>query len=649
MTAAVLDLSAIDKSINPAHDFYHYAVGNWIKQAKIPADKPMWGFFTEQSEKNTQILRQILEKAGESSDPDSEEYKIGTLFALGMDEKQIEREGISPLKAELARIEKIRNLKDLSREIAHQHLYSSGPFFAFSSMHDPEKSDRMIATLWQGGLSLPDRDYYLKKDSQPIREKYLSHLQKVFGLLGENKALAQKNAAIVLKIETELARASMDKVDLRDPLKTFHRLKVSQLPELSPLLSWKDYFEQLEIKNLKSLNVGQPLFFKGLNSILKRFSLEEIKTYLRWHLVSSMSPFLNQAFVDADFEFFKKTFLGLKSQPPRWKRMVGITNGLLGEAVGKIYVRQYFPPASKKKMLELTKAITQATRQRINALDWMESPTKKEALKKLDRLAVKIGYPDKWINYSRLKIKKDSFVANVLRANYFGSKRELDEIGKPADRKKWHMSPQTVNAYFSPPNNEIVFPAAILQPVMFDPKADDAVNFGAIGAVIAHEITHDFDDQGKKYDWRGNLRDWWTKLDDQRFRERTKRLVKQFSRYVPIEGQPINGELTLGENIADLGGISIAFTALQNSLKGKASAKIDGLTPEQRFFFSWAQGWKGKIRPEYLRMLVKTDPHSPSQFRVNGPLGNLPEFAKAFNLPEDCPMVLPSSERTRIW
>ncbi|MBI5078953.1 M13 family metallopeptidase [Candidatus Saganbacteria bacterium] len=646
---AVLDLNMLDKTVDPANDFYHYAVGTWVKQAKIPADKPMWGFFVEQTEKNHLILRDILKKAGKATDPKSNEFKIGTLFALGMHEAQIEKEGLFPLRDEIERIKKIKDLKDLTREIAHMHLYSSSPFFAFGSMHDPGNSDLMIGGVWQGGLSMPDRDYYLEKSSEKIRQKYLAHLRSIFRLLGDDKALAKEHAAAVLKIETALARVSMDKVTLRDPRKTFHKMSAARLAKLSPAFYWEEYFAGMGIKNLETLNVGQPEFIKGLDRMLKEFSIAEIKTYLLWQLIASMSPCLNRDFVNAHFEFYQKTFLGLASLPPRWKRMVGIVNGLLGEAVGKIYVKEHFPPSSKKKMLELTRSLVRATGKRIRDLDWMEEATKKEALKKLDRLRVKIGYPDKWIDYSKLEIKKDNFIANVLRANYFESRRELDEIGKPADRAQWHMPPQTVNAYFSPPDNEIVFPAAILQPIMFNPQADDAVNYGAIGAVIAHEITHDFDDQGRKYDSRGNLRDWWTKGDDKCFRQRAKKLAGQFSKYVVDDDLHINGELTLGENIADLGGLNIAFTALQKSLRGKKREKINGLTPEDRFFFSWAQVWKAKTRPEYLRLIVKTDPHTPDRFRVNGPLSNMPEFAKAFRIPEGTQMALPASRQIRIW
>lgn len=649
MTAAILDLNTIDKAVSPADDFYHYAVGSWVKQAKIPADKPMWCFFVEQGEKTDRILHKILLQAGKSADPDREEYKIGTLFALGMDEGRIEKDGFAPLEREIKDIEGIKEIKELPRVMARLHLIGSGPFFSFGSMHDPENSSRMIASLWQGGLSLPDRDYYLEKSSREIREKYLAHLQKVFRLLGEEKALAGKHADTILKIETALARVSMEKENLRDPYKTRHKISVRQLVRLTPSFNWKNYFAALGLAPPETLNIGQPDFFRSLEQVLTHFSLEEIKTYLRWHLIASLSPYLGRDFVAADFAFFKKTFLGLQSQPPRWKRMVGVVNALLGEAVGKVYVKEHFPPSSKKKMQALTQNIIAAARQRIRELDWMEEATKKEALRKLDRLTVKVGYPDKWTDYSRLKIKKDAFMANILRANCFELQRELREIGKPSDRKKWYMPPQTVNAYFSPPNNEIVFPAAILQPTMFDPRADDAVNYGAIGAVIAHEITHDFDDQGRKYDARGNLRDWWTKNDDKRFRERAQRLEKQFSGYVAIDHLHVNGKLTLGENIADLGGLHIALTALQNSLRGKKRKKIDGLTEEQRFFFSWAEGWKSKIRPEYLRLIVKTNPHPPHVFRVNGPLANIPEFAKAFDLPKDCAMALPASKRTRIW
>ncbi|MFH1386410.1 MAG: M13 family metallopeptidase [bacterium] len=636
LISSALDLNTIDKTVNPADDFYHYAVGAWVKKAKIPADKPMWGFFVEQSEKNAVILRKILEKEGKRS-------KIGTLFALGMDEKQRERDGLAPLAAEFKQIDSIRSKSDLWPVIAHLHLYSASPFFSFGPQNDPENSDLMIATLWQGGLGLPDRDYYLDESAAEIRVKYLKHIEKIFSLLGDKKSLAKKNAEIVLGLETDLAKVSMDKVKLRDPRQTFNK----RLP--SELKSFEKYFALMGCKDLKVINVGQPEFFAGLDGVLEKYSLEEIKTYLRWQLAAGMSPYLSKEYVDADFKFYKQTFLGLQELPPLWKRMVGTVNGLMGEELGKIYVRDNFPPASKEKMLALTSNIIAATRERIKALDWMEEATKNEALKKLDHLRVKIGYPSIWRDYSKLEIKDDSFVANIMRANYFASRRELDKIGKPADREEWHMPPQTVNAYFSPPDNEIVFPAGILQPILFDPKADDAVNYGAIGAVIAHEITHDFDDQGRKYDSKGNLRDWWTEGDDKRFKERAQKLVVQYSSYEVAPGLKVNGELTLGENIADLGGLSIAYTALQNSLKDKAKPTIDGLTPEQRFFFSWAESWKSKTRPEYLSLIVKTNPHSPNEFRVNGVLANMPEFAAAFGIKPGSKMALPADKRAHIW
>ena len=645
----VLDLKTIDAKVKPANDFYLYAVGRWIDKTTIPKDKAAWNFFNSQMEKNYLILRQIMQTAAKNKDQRSEEYKVGTFFTLGMDDKKIEKEGLTPLQPYLGKIDQIKDLNSLSREMARLHLYTCGPFFDFGPMTDPTNSHWRIAAVSQGGLGLPDRDYYLKKEFGDIRIKYKKYVNNIFTLYGLSSREAALAATTIMKIETDLAEASMDRLSLRDPYKTLHKMKIKELQALSPNFNWPLYLNEMGFPKISSLNVCQPGFFRGFSLTLKKYKMDELKIYLRFCLLNAFAPYLNDAYVKENFNFYARELSGVQELAPRWKRVINTANGALGQAVGKLYVKETFPPAAKKRMLALVANLLSATRQRISRLDWMSAPSKQEALKKLSRLRVKIGYPDKWIDYAKLDIKNDSYLANIIRAGYFNYSRELNEIGQPVDQTKWLMPPQTVNAYYSPPQNEIVFPAGILQPIMFNLAADDAVNYGAIGTVIAHEITHGFDDQGRKYDAQGNLRDWWTKKDALTFRARTKVLVDQYNAFEPLKGMHLNGQLTLGENIADLGGLNISFTALQNVLKKNGRAKIDGLSPEQRFFYSYTQVWKTKIRPEYQRMLITIDPHSPAHFRVNGPLRNIKEFAAAFNLPLDCPMQLPAAKQARIW
>jgi predicted metalloendopeptidase len=498
---------------------------------------------------------------------------------------------------------------------------------------------------------MPDRDYYTKTDdaSKKLRDQYVDHVSKMLTLLGHPAAQAADEAKKILTLETSLAQASRTRVELRDPQKNYNKMKQSEAQALTPDWNWTDYFKDINLIEPGDINVHQPEFFKAANALFTNTSLDVWKTYLRWHLINAVASQLSSDFVNEDFNFKEGVLRGTQQIKPRWKRVVISTDQAIGEALGKLYVADHFPPEAKARALELINNLKAALADRIKTLEWMDEPTKQEALKKLAAFTVKIGYPDKWRDYSLLKIDRGPFVLNAVRAENFEVNRELKKIGKPVDRTEWGMTPPTVNAYYNPKMNEIVFPAGILQPPFFYAKADDAVNYGGIGAVIGHEMTHGFDDQGRQYDPVGNLRDWWSPESAAKFKERSQAIVTQYSEYEPLPGLHINGELTQGENIADLGGVKLAYAALQKALAGKSREKIDGFTPEQRFFLSFATIWKSKQRDEDLKLRLNTDPHSPARYRVDGPLSNLPEFAKAFNIPGNSPMVRPADKRVNIW
>jgi predicted metalloendopeptidase len=524
-------------------------------------------------------------------------------------------------------------------------------FFGFFSGQDDKNSAMVIAQASQGGLGMPDRDYYTKDDdaSKQLRDQYVAHVTKMLTLLGEPQSAAADHAGKIMALETSLAKPARTRVELRDPQKNYNKMTQAELQQLTPDWQWADYFKEINLTEPGDINVRQPDFFKAINGVFTSTSLDDWKTYLRWHLIHATAPVLSSDFVNENFNFFGSTLTGTKQLKPRWKRVVSSTDDALGEALGKLYVADYFPPESKARMLELVNNLKAALADRIKTLEWMDEPTKQEALKKLAAFTVKIGYPDKWRDYSLLKIDRGPYVLNAARADMFEVDRELKKIGKPVDRTEWGMTPPTVNAYYNPKLNEIVFPAGILQPPFFNPNADDAINYGGIGAVIGHEMTHGFDDQGRQYDAEGNLRDWWSPESAAKFKERAGAIVQQFSEYEPIKGLHVNGELTQGENIGDLGGIKIAYAAFQKAIAGKPQQKIDGFTPEQRFFLGWAQVWRANIRDEALKLRLNTDPHAPTQYRCNGPLSNSIEFQKAFNLPDNCPMVRPTDKRVTIW
>jgi predicted metalloendopeptidase len=659
-----LDPKNMDTSVKPQDDFYLYANGSWIKNNPIPPEFSRWAAFNELAEKNNDALHEIAEKAAAAAPKDSKKstiekaaaadsQKVGDFYASGMNEKAVDEARVKPLEDELKRIDAMKDRKDVLKEIGHLHAMGVNAFFGFTSGQDDKNSTMVIGQAYQGGLGMPDRDYYTKEDdaSKKLRNQYVDHVMKMLAIAGEPVAQAFGHAKKVMALETSLAKPARTRVELRDPQKNYNKMKQAELQALTPDWNWADYFREIKLTAPGDINVGQPDFFKAAGEVFKSVSVDDWKTYLRWHLLHTMAGTLSSDFVNENFRFFEATLRGTKQIKPRWKRVVAKTDEELGESLGQLYVAEHFPPEAKTRALEMVNNLKEALADRIKTLDWMDEATKQEALKKLAAFTVKIGYPDKWRDYSLLKIDRGPYALNVVRGDMFETDRELKKIGKPVDRSEWGMTPPTVNAYYNPNMNEIVFPAGILQPPFFDPKADDAVNYGGMGAVIGHEMTHGFDDQGRQYDAAGNLRDWWSQASAKAYTERSKAIVAQYGAYEPLPGLHINGELTQGENIADIGGVKLAYTALQKALakKGGTPEKIDGFTPEQRFFLGFAQIWRNNQREEDLKLRLNTDPHSPGRFRAIGSLSNLVEFQKAFDIPDGSPMVRPADQRVNIW
>ena len=644
------DVEAMDTSVDPCTDFFQYSCGTWMKQNPIPPDQARWGRFDELQERNRHTLRDILEKAAvPNAGRTGVEQKIGDYYASCIDEKTIEQQGVKPLAEELKRIDSLSAKSQLPETVARLHKAGVRALFGFTSAPDLKNSTMMIADVDQSGLGLPDRDYYFKDDERSVelRKKYLEHVAKMFQLLGQSQDAAAASARTVMKMETALAKASLDRVARREPSNIYHKMSSKELQTLAPSFGWNRYFEGTGTPAFDSLNVSVPDFFKQVSSLVESTDLNDWKTYFRWHLVRAMAPVLSSAFVNENFDFYGRTLTGAKELRPRWNRCVTYTDADLGEAVGQKYVELTFGAEGKARTLRMVRQLEKALEDDIRSLDWMTPETKKRALEKLHAITNKIGYPDRWRDYSRLKIVRGDAFGNSLRANEFNFEWSIRKIGKPVDPQEWHMSPPTVNAYYDPTMNNINFPAGILQPPFYDNKIDDAVNFGGIGAVIGHELTHGFDDQGRKFDAKGNLNDWWTEQDAQAFEKRAACFVDQYAQYPATPEVKLNGKLTLGENTADNGGLRIAYMALMDALEGRAGQKIDGFTPAQRFFISWGQVWCQNVTPEAARMRALVDPHSPGQWRVNGVVSNSPEFRKAFGCKQGAPMV--REPACRVW
>ena len=645
----------LDTAANPGTDFFAYANGGWIKKNPIPAAYSAWGIGNLVSEEIRNQLRKISEDAlNEHAAKGSNSQKIGDFYAAGMDSLKIEQQGLSPLKAEFDAIDQLKDVKSVLATIAHLHTIGVGTFISPGIYQDAKKSDRMALHLWQGGLGLPNRDYYFNTDKKTsdIRKDYAeTHLPTMLQLSGLNNMDAKKAAKMVFAIERDLASKSRKLEDLRDPYANYNKLSVNQLNALTPAIDWAFVFEKMELKKVDSVIVGQPEFYQEVNNLLKKYSLNDWKAYLRWNVLSSFAPYLNKAVVDEDFRFHGKVISGKKEQLPRWKKVLDAENGLMGEVLGQLFVKEYFPEKAKKRYEKLVEAIRDTYRERIKALDWMSAETKAKALIKLSKISKKVGYPEKWKDFSSLEINRDSYVGNIIKANKFWYAYELSKLGKPVDRTEWDMTPQTYNAYYNPSNNEIVLPAAIFTiPGMRDEEVDDAVVYGYAGAsTIGHEITHGFDDEGRQFDADGNLKSWWTKADGDKFNAKAALMVKQFDDFVVLDSLHVNGKATLGENIADLGGIVLGFEAFKKTEQYKAGKKINGLTPQQRYFLGYALGWLGAQRNERLANQILTDVHSPANLRVNGPFANLPEFYEAFGIKQGNPMWRPEAVRVKIW
>jgi len=642
--------SNMDMTANPCLDFYQYACGTWMANNPIPPDQSRWGTFDALADRNRAVLRGILEKASvDDAKRSAVEQKIGDFYASCMDESTIDQLGTKPLEPELKRIDAIASKGQIADELVRLHPMGVGALFNFSSTPDAKNSTQMIADADQGGLGLPDRDYYLKQDpkSVKLRDQYVAHVETMLELAGESPAQAAADSKAVLRIETELAKGSLDRVARRDPNQTYHKMSVKDLQALAPGFDWPKYFAGLGTPSFVDLNVSAPDFFKALDAVLKDTSVADLKVYLRWHLLHAEAPLLAKPFLDSNFQFFGKTLTGATELKPRWKRCVDATDDDLGFALGQKYVEQAFPPEAKARVLSMVHEIETMLGQDIQSLDWMTPATKQQALVKLKAVTNKIGYPDQWRDYSSVKIVRGEAVGNDERATEFEVHRVLNKIGTPVDPGEWNMTPPTVNAYYSPLHNNINFPAGILQPPFFDNRMDAAVNYGAIGSVMGHELTHGFDDQGRQFDGQGNLRNWWTPEDATEFEKRAECFIKEYSAFTPVDDVHLNGKLTLGENTADNGGVHLAFMALMKSMDGKPQPKIDGFTPQQRFFLGYAQVWCQNVRPEAARMRAQIDPHSDGRDRVNGVVGNMPEFGEAFACHAGQSMI--HAPACRVW
>ena len=648
-----IEPSYIDSTVKPGDDFYQYANGTWLKNNAIPASETRWGSFNLLEDFNQKVLHELLDEAAakQGAAKGSPEQMVGDLYASGMDSATIEKAGIKAIESELAAIEKMATPADLFKEIARETQLGMNPLWSIYVGPDDKNVSKNVCNVWQGGLGLPDRDYYLKPDSQnaAIIKQYSAHIINMLKLGGSSDSLAKVQAASILKMETEMAKISMDRVAMRDPYKVYNKFSVADLSKQTKGMDWSAYLQDVGIKGQDTLLVGQPAFVKGLVAMMNTISINDWKAYLRWHMLSNMAPYMAKAFDEEHFNFYGKTLRGQQEQKPRWKRVLNVVDGAVGEQLGKMYTDKYFTEAAKKRMNELVSNLQSAFEARIKTLDWMSAETQTKAIEKLNTFIKKIGYPDKWRDYTGLEITRDNYVTNILASNRFDYNYMINKLGKPVDKTEWGMTPPTVNAYYNPAFNEIVFPAGILQYPFFDMSVDDAAIYGGIGAVIGHEMTHGFDDQGAQYAADGNLKDWWTADDKKRFETKTGAVKTQYDNYTILNGKKVNGALTLGENIADLGGVTIAYDAFKKTKQGQGSEKIDGFTPDQRFFLSWAQVWRQNIRDEEAAQRLVTDPHSPGEHRCNGPLSNFQPFYDAFNVQPGQKMYKAPEARAKVW
>ncbi len=643
-----LDVTSMDRSIDPCVNFFQYSCGGWIKNNPIPPDQSSWDTYSKMQDENRGRLRGILEAAA-APDPkrNAVTQKIGDFYSSCTDEKAIEAKGAEPLQPELDRIAHLTSKAEIADVAAT--LIDDNVLFGFGSTQDYRDASQVIAEADQGGLGLPDRDYYLKDDKKSVdlRKAYVAHVQKMFELLGDKPDVAAAESRTVMRIETALAKGSMTRVERRDPKNLDHKMTSGELEKISPDFQWQVYFAKVGLRSLGSLNVTSPGFFKAMNEELEKENLADWKVYLRWHLVHAYAPFLSSVFLNENFAFYGKTLRGQQELQPRWKRCTEYVDDDLGEALGQAYVEKYFSPQAKQEALKMVKEIDAAMEHDIDSLPWMSAATKQQALVKLHGMANKIGYPDKWRDYSKLEIVRGDELGNVERARKFEFARQLAKIGKPVDRGEWDMTPPTVNAYYNSQMNDINFPAGVLQPPAFDPASDAAPNYGDTGGTIGHELTHGFDDEGRQFDAHGNLRDWWTEEDGKEFVKRASCISDQYSTYTIIDDIKINGKLTLGEDVADLGGLILAYMAWKEDTKGQTLPPLDGLTPDQRFFVGYGQSWCGETRDETKRLRATVDPHSPEKYRTNGVVSNMPEFQEAFHCKAGSPMV--NQNRCRVW
>ena len=655
-TGVGLDMADLDRTVQPCDDFFQFSGGNWLRNNPVPSYASSWGPRNLLGNRTQALLRRILEDAAanRAAAPGSNAQKVGDFYAAAMDTAAIDRAGLTPLKPELNRLAAVRDAAALRAEIAHLQQLGTGVFFRSGVDVDEKNTTQYAVQLNQGGLTLPNRDFYFKTDArtEKVKTAYRTYSKQLFELLGAAPVVAELDAATVERIETRLAKASRTPVELRDPQANYNKLAVAAAQKRYPSLDPKALLANLQLTKAQEIIIGQPAFFDEVNAVLKTESLPDLKTYLRWHLVRSVAPALPTPYAEAAFRY-NQALTGAKQQAARWKRMQTATDQALGEAFGQLYVDQAFSPEAKARALEMVANIKASMAEHIQTNTWMSAPTKAEALKKLNALRVKIGYPDVWKDYSALPVSRESYLKNLLAARLWESRREAAHFGQPIDRNEWGMTPPTINAYYNPPMNEIVVPAGYLQPPFFDPKADDAINYGAIGGVMGHEMTHGFDDQGRQYDSEGNLRDWWTPADAAEFTKRAAVVGKQYDAFSPLDSVHVNGQLTMGENLADFAGLTVVFGALEKQLQQRYGSgprpKFDGFTPEQRYFLSWAQLRRTNIRPEALRQQIATDPHSPGQYRTIGPIMNMPQFQAAFGCAEGSKMTRSAADRAVIW